>query len=136
MKRLLVLAITAIMMFAVLPAALADEGGKPAAHELEGKEWGEAVSELAKSEPGAVAAHIKEQKAKDKDEELDESDEDGPKGKAYGWHIKNEFGMSYGQLMKAYRAAFDEEGYVGPHGEIEPLPQVGAKAFWLAHMPV
>ena len=136
MKRLLVIAIAATTMLALLPAALADEGGTPDDHELEGKEWGEAVSELAKSYPGAVADHIKEQKGKDKDESDDESDEDEPRGNAYGWRIQNEFGMSYGQLMKAYRAAFEADGYVGPHGEIEPLPQVGAKAFWLAHMPV
>lgn len=40
--------------------ALAVKGGVPAAHGVDGKEFGPLVKELATSEPGAVADHIKE----------------------------------------------------------------------------
>lgn len=134
MRRTLTLLVAMMTIMALAPAALAGEGGKPAAHGLEGREWGNAVSELARSAPGAVADHIAAQRGEvSESSEIDEPEGEEPKGNAYGWRIKNAFGMSYGELLNAYRAAFDDPAYVGPHGEEEPLPVVGAKAFWLAH---
>jgi hypothetical protein len=134
MRRTLILLFAMMMVMALAPVALAGEGGKPGAHGLHGSEWGKAVSDLATSAPGAVAGHIKEQKdGAEVSIELDESDPDEPKGKAYGWRIKNAFGMSYGELLNDYKSNFEDSEYVGPHGETEPLPVVGAKAFWLVH---
>jgi len=45
-----------VLIFSV--SALAMSGGAPAAHDLTGEEFGAAVSALAQSEPGAVAAHV------------------------------------------------------------------------------
>lgn len=143
MRRFLILLIALLTIMALAPGALAGEGGKPAAHELEGKAWGKAVSDLARSAPGAVADHIEDRRgdvgepedAPDVEtvEDVEEREGDEPKGNAYGWRIKNAFGMPYGLLLNDYKAAFDDPGYVGPHGETEPLPVVGAKDFWLAH---
>jgi hypothetical protein len=48
-----------VMAIAIgIPAAFAQEGGMPAAHGLSGAEFGAAVSDLATSEPGAVADHV------------------------------------------------------------------------------
>lgn len=50
MSKLLATTILGVYLFAM--------GGMPAAHFLSGKDWGMAVSELAKSAPGAIkAAH-------------------------------------------------------------------------------
>jgi hypothetical protein len=57
-QTLLVLALAVVLL--VLPAsmALADEGGMPAAHGVDGKAFGKAVSAAAKSSPGAIADHV------------------------------------------------------------------------------
>jgi hypothetical protein len=134
MRRTLILLVAMMTVMALAPAALAGEGGKPGAHGLQGGEWGKAVSDLATSAPGAVAGHIKEQRGEPEDSvALDEPEGDEPKGKAYGWRIKNAFGMSYGELLNDYKANFEDPEFVGPHGETEPLPVVGAKVFWLVH---
>ena len=39
--------------------ALFAMGGLPAAHSIFGKDWGQGVSSLAKTYPGAVADHIR-----------------------------------------------------------------------------
>ena len=54
----LLLVLSIVSLFSVSTFAM--PGGMPAAHEMTGREFGEAVSTLAKSEPGAVAAHIAE----------------------------------------------------------------------------
>jgi len=142
MRRALILVVALLTLMAIAPAAFAGQGGKPAAHDLEGSEWGKAVSDLARTAPGAVADHIEDQKgapdmaAHEVDVEVVGDELDEPNGKAYGWHITNAFGMSYGQVLKAYKAQFEDLEFVGPHGETEPLPVVGAKVFWLVHMPL
>ena len=59
MKKTLILVVV-ILMLAVMVAgtAFADPGGAPGAHGVDGKDFGKAVSALAQSEPGAVAAHV------------------------------------------------------------------------------
>lgn len=57
MKRTLLL-ITMAFVFVFSLSATISAAGMPAAHELPGNEFGQAVSELAKSEPGAVADHL------------------------------------------------------------------------------
>jgi hypothetical protein len=50
---------TALLAVAILaPAALAAPGGAPAAHGASGKDFGKAVSGLAKMDPMALAAHV------------------------------------------------------------------------------
>ncbi|MHB8961827.1 MAG: hypothetical protein ACYC5K_01570 [Saccharofermentanales bacterium] len=57
MKRtLLLMAISLLLVFSV--SATISAAGVPAAHELPGREFGQAVKELASSEPGAVAEHV------------------------------------------------------------------------------
>jgi hypothetical protein len=58
MKRLVTtLALTAAML---LPAgaALAAPGGMPAAHGVDGRTFGAAVSGLAQTDPGALVSHV------------------------------------------------------------------------------
>jgi hypothetical protein len=58
-KRLIVLVSAMTLALAVVAGpAMAAPGGTPAAHGVDGKTFGKAVSSLAKSEPGAVAAHV------------------------------------------------------------------------------
>jgi hypothetical protein len=58
-KTLLVLSLSTALVLAFATVALADAGGKPAAHGAEdGKAFGGLVSSLAKSGPGAVADHV------------------------------------------------------------------------------
>lgn len=60
MKRLAMFCATAILAFSVMVLpALAAPGGMPAAHGVDGKTFGKAVSTLAKSCPGAVADHVR-----------------------------------------------------------------------------
>ena len=55
----LVVTILAAIAIAIMFSgqAMADPGGQPAAHGLEGKDFGQATSGLAQSEPGAVKDH-------------------------------------------------------------------------------
>ena len=58
MKRLsLSLVLVLALSLMVVGTALADAGGAPGAHGLDGKDFGAAVSGLAQSAPGALAAH-------------------------------------------------------------------------------
>lgn len=56
-KRLVVILMSVLACLALAPAVMA-AGGVPAAHESDGQGFGEMVSELAKSGPGAVADHV------------------------------------------------------------------------------
>ena len=59
MKKTLVIMSVVVAVLAIMAVpALAAPGGTPAAHGLSGAEFGAAVSELAQSAPGAVAAHV------------------------------------------------------------------------------
>jgi hypothetical protein len=59
MKRvLLVLSLSTVLVALFASVALADRGGMPAAHGVDGKTFGEMVSETAQSEPGAIADHV------------------------------------------------------------------------------
>jgi|GEM_PF-6606451 len=66
LKRfMLLMAIAAFAVAVAAPAAFA-KGGIWRAHEVpSGKDWGQAVSGLAKMYPGAVAEHIQMMKAAD-----------------------------------------------------------------------
>lgn len=58
-KTLLVLSLSVALVVFFASVAWADPGGKPAAHGgIDGRTFGGLVSDLATSEPGAVAAHI------------------------------------------------------------------------------
>jgi hypothetical protein len=58
-KRLtLLLSASALAVAVIAGPAMAAPGGAPAAHGLSGSDFGKAVSTLAQSEPGAVAAHV------------------------------------------------------------------------------
>ena len=59
MKRSLIImsVVVAVLAIMVVPA-LAAPGGTPAAHGVDGKDFGAAVSGMAQSAPGAVAAHV------------------------------------------------------------------------------
>lgn len=50
-------AVTGLLLGATATSAFAAEDGAPGAHGLSGREWGAAVSGLAKSAPGAMGAH-------------------------------------------------------------------------------
>jgi hypothetical protein len=52
------LVLATILTATLVSPALAAGGGTPGAHETDGKTFGGLVSELAKSEPGAVAGHV------------------------------------------------------------------------------
>lgn len=52
------MALSAAFVLGGSTMASAAPGGMPAAHGAEGKDWGQAVSSLAKMYPGAVADHI------------------------------------------------------------------------------
>ncbi len=51
---MLAIALTALLAF----PALAHQGGMPAAHGVDGRTFGWLVSELAKTNPLALAAHV------------------------------------------------------------------------------
>jgi hypothetical protein len=57
-KMLWVLSLSAVMVALFGSVALADAGGTPAAHGVDGKTFGAMVSAAAKSEPGAIADHV------------------------------------------------------------------------------
>ena len=59
MKKLAFVVVLALVLaaFSFSPAS-ADPGGAPAAHGVDGRTFGSAVSGLAQSAPGAVAAHV------------------------------------------------------------------------------
>jgi hypothetical protein len=57
-KTLVVMSIVAVVMAVMAVPVLAAPGGAPAAHGVDGKTFGAAVSGLAQSAPGAVAAHV------------------------------------------------------------------------------
>jgi hypothetical protein len=52
------LLLVALIMTFGASVVLADEGGAPGAHGVDGKTFGGLVSDLAQSEPGAVADHV------------------------------------------------------------------------------
>ena len=57
--RIITLVSVAVLAFALMAApALAAAGGAPAAHGVSGADFGKAVSGLAATGPGAVAAHV------------------------------------------------------------------------------
>ncbi len=58
MRRFLIVSVLAIAMMLPAGAAIAAPGGMPAAHGVDGKTFGAAVSNLAKADPGALAAHV------------------------------------------------------------------------------
>jgi hypothetical protein len=58
MKKITVIVAVAAFMAIMAVPALAAPGGMPAAHGVDGKTFGAAVSGLAQSAPGAVAAHV------------------------------------------------------------------------------
>lgn len=59
MKKITMSVVLAVMMAVmVFGPALAAPGGMPAAHGVSGRDFGAAVSWLAKSAPGAVADHV------------------------------------------------------------------------------
>ena len=57
-KTLVLMSVVAVVMAVMAVPVLAAPGGAPAAHGVDGKAFGAAVSGLAKSAPGAVAAHV------------------------------------------------------------------------------
>ena len=57
-KTMLVLSLSLILLALPASMALADAGGMPAAHGLDGTEFGKAVSAAAQSAPGAIAEHV------------------------------------------------------------------------------
>lgn len=61
-KRLVVILMSILLCLALAPAVIA-AGGVPAAHDSEGQDFGDMVSELAKTEPGAIADHVAESDA-------------------------------------------------------------------------
>jgi len=64
MKRLSLVVVVALMLVVmVFGSALAAEGGNPAAHGVDGRDFGGAVSSLAQSDPGALASHASGGKA-------------------------------------------------------------------------
>ena len=59
MKKVATLVTVVAFALAVMAVpALAAPGGTPAKHNLSGRDFGKAVSTLAQSAPGAVAAHV------------------------------------------------------------------------------
>ena len=57
-RTLVLMSVVAVVMAVVAVPVLAVPGGAPAAHGLSGADFGAAVSSLAQSAPGAVAAHV------------------------------------------------------------------------------
>lgn len=57
-KTLVVMSVVAVVLAVMAVPVLAAPGGAPAAHGVDGKTFGAAVSGLAQSAPGAVAAHV------------------------------------------------------------------------------
>jgi len=59
MKRLVVFMFVAVFTMAIMAVpALAAPGGMPAAHGVDGKTFGGAVSALAQANPAALASHV------------------------------------------------------------------------------
>jgi len=56
-KTMVVVSVVAMFMAIMAVPVLAASGGTPAAHGLDGKAFGAAVSGLAQSAPGAIGAH-------------------------------------------------------------------------------
>ena len=57
-KKSLVFAVVLAVVLLAMAAPAFAAGGMPAAHGVDGKTFGAAVSALAQSAPGAVAAHV------------------------------------------------------------------------------
>ena len=57
-KTMLVLSLSLVLLALPASMALADAGGMPAAHEVDGKTFGSVVSAAAQSAPGAIADHV------------------------------------------------------------------------------
>jgi len=59
MKKLAIVLVLALVLAAFpMSTVSANAGGMPAAHGVDGKTFGEVVSGLAQSSPGALAAHV------------------------------------------------------------------------------
>ena len=58
LRPILVCTVVVAMAAVFTSVASADPGGAPAKHGVDGKTFGELVSALAQSAPGAVAAHV------------------------------------------------------------------------------
>jgi hypothetical protein len=58
MSFVAVLVVALVMTFGASVVVADDGHGMPAAHGVDGKTFGGLVSDLAQSEPGAVAAHV------------------------------------------------------------------------------
>jgi len=98
------------LCLALVPAVVvAAAGGMPAAHGVDGGAFGQLVSEMAKTEPGAVAAHVGECKGED------------PVGGMPALHEVD--GQTFGQMVKDL--ATSEPGAVAAHiGECAAEPEV------------
>jgi hypothetical protein len=87
-------------------------GGMPAAHDLTGQKFGEAVSALAKSAPGAVAEHVAAMKgdveSEDEDEEEEEAEEMGGGMPAAHGLTGAEFGAEVSNLAQSAPGAVAE----------------------------
>lgn len=57
-RKLRIVAITLAFLLIAAPFALAAPGGMPAAHGVDGRTFGGAVSGLATTNPGALADHV------------------------------------------------------------------------------
>jgi hypothetical protein len=57
-KFVATLVLASLLTLTIASVASADPGGAPGAHGVSGRTWGQAVSGLAQSAPGAVADHI------------------------------------------------------------------------------
>lgn len=98
MKRMMKMMAVSIVLSGIFCTAsvFALAGGAPELHGIPGKEFGEAVSTLAKSEPGAVAAHIADAKGP----EMMEEAKTGGVPAAHGLTGK-EFGKAVSTLAKS-----------------------------------
>ena len=57
-KTMLMLTLSLVLLALPASMALADAGGMPAAHGVDAKTFGKAVSAAAQSAPGAIADHV------------------------------------------------------------------------------
>jgi hypothetical protein len=57
-KTMLMLTLSLVLLALPASMALADAGGMPAAHGVDGKTFGKAVSAAARSAPGSIADHV------------------------------------------------------------------------------
>jgi len=58
MKKLAIVLVLALVIAAFPMSTVSAKGGAPALHNVDGQTFGTLVSNLAQSEPGAMAAHV------------------------------------------------------------------------------